>query len=53
VPVEVRELVIRAYVDQTPAAEKPAPEGEVFDRDELIAECVELVTEILRQQQER
>lgn len=51
-PIEIRELVIRATVEsgETPAAEvSPA----MPRRDELVAECVEQVLDVLRKQKER
>ncbi len=51
-PVEIRELVIRATVADT---ESSAGEqtGASADESALVAECVEQVLEILRRQKER
>ena len=53
-PIEIRELVIRATVDPKkekaggPAAGKSAPATQ-----DVVAECVEQVLEILRREKER
>ena len=51
-PVEIRELVIRAVVDarQTAGASDTAPE---LDREALIQACVEETLRILRRKKER
>lgn len=55
-PVEIRELVIRTTV--TGGAEdvgtpgRPSPRGGI-DREKLVADCVEQVMEILREERER
>ena len=52
-PVEIRELVIRAVVDPRPAAERPgAPPAEI-DRDALVQACVDETLRILRRERER
>jgi len=52
-PVEIRELVIRAVVDPRPTAERPgAPPAEV-DRDALLQACVDETLRILRRERER
>jgi hypothetical protein len=52
-PVEIRELIVRATVETQPPEERaPAPMAEE-QRQRLIGECVEQVLEILRQQKER
>lgn len=52
-PVEIRELIIRAYVDETPEADKPQKSEAMVDRQEIVADCVEQVMEILRREEER
>ena len=56
-PVEIRELVIRATVESTgtdrTAAGRDGGRNRKPDRDEVVAECVEQVLEILRQREER
>lgn len=52
-PVEIRELIIRAYIDETPETERPGGgDAGGIDREEIIADCVEQVMEILRREQE-
>ena len=53
-PIEIRELVIRATVDAD-AERRRRPEGQAagVDRTELIEECVEQVLDILRKREER
>jgi len=58
-PVEIRELVIRATVGEESEAAtrnegRPAPPGSASsERTRLIAECVDQVMEVLREQKER
>lgn len=67
-PVEIREIVIRATVEEAASGEggeeKPAPPGVspasgprpgsgAKQRSQLVAECVEAVMEILRERRER
>ncbi|MES2922819.1 MAG: DUF5908 family protein [Verrucomicrobiota bacterium] len=57
-PIEIRQLVIRTTViDEEPAATSPAapnkPTGVKSDRSAIVAECVEQVMEILREERER
>lgn len=50
-PIEIRELVIRAVVEE-PARKSPAgPPGE--DRSRLIQDCVDEVLKALRRREER
>jgi hypothetical protein len=60
-PVEIRELIIRAVTTGTPtdaeqeqdtADEQPAQESS-DDRQEIIEECVRQILRILQQQKER
>jgi hypothetical protein len=53
VPIEIKELVIRATVE-TGAGEKPsAKPGGPEQRKEIVTDCVEQVLEILRRERER
>lgn len=55
-PIEIKELHIKAVINEgsdNSAPTSPASPSADDDRDDLIAECVEKVLEILRQQQER
>ena len=52
-PVEIRELVIRAVVDpQATTARSGAPAAEI-DRDALVQACVDETLRILRRERER
>ncbi len=50
--IEIRELVIRAVVDPGGEGGKPAAERSP-SREEIVAECVEQVLDVLRLKQER
>jgi hypothetical protein len=58
VPIEIKELHIRVSVN-TPAGSKPAgapgpdPGAEADARQALVADCVEQVLQVLRDQRER
>jgi hypothetical protein len=52
-PIEIRELVIRATVEPVEKEKRPSGEAPEHARDELVAECVQQVLEILRQKSER
>ena len=53
-PVEIRELVIRATVEPGKGHKKPAKDkSDGKDAQEMIAECVEQVLEVLRKERER
>ena len=52
-PVEIRELVIRATVSAPRAAETASSETPDQEREELVTICVEQVLEILRREKER
>ena len=52
-PIEIRELVIRARIDPKGESKKPAREEKPGAKHEIVAECVEQVLEILRRRQER
>jgi len=53
-PVEIRELAIRTTLKSGDTEKQPTREkGKVEASEELIAECVEQVLEILRKERER
>jgi hypothetical protein len=57
-PIEIRELNIKVSVNQNQQEEDSAPSagspaGAMPDKDELIAECVEQVMELLKLKTER
>ncbi|WP_114937093.1 MULTISPECIES: DUF5908 family protein [Mucilaginibacter] len=60
-PIEIRELNIRVSVNQSPAEQDSgaggggggAKGGGGGDKDEIIAECVEQILEILKNKNER
>lgn len=54
-PIEIKELVIRAVAVETPADDAPrsGPALADADREALIAECVREVLRILRRAEER
>jgi hypothetical protein len=62
-PIEIRELVIRATVEGEPQAgpgkppatmaSEPPPGSSETERARLIAECVDQVMEVLRERKER
>lgn len=52
-PVEVRELVIRATVDSQRAPETIATETRDQEIDEIVTLCVEQVLEALKRDRER
>jgi hypothetical protein len=53
-PVEIRELIIRAVVDPRKAGERnDAPSAATFDRDALVQACVDETLRILRREKER
>ena len=62
-PIEIRELVIRATVEEEPhagpgkppatRASGPPPGANATERARLIAECVDQVMEVLRERKER
>lgn len=55
-PIEIKELHIKAVINQEggqPAARPAADAGPTPDKDHIVAECVEKVLEILKQQNER
>jgi hypothetical protein len=55
-PIEIRELNIRVSVNQGPQESTPLPgvvQSTLSDKEELIAECVEQVMELIKLQHER
>jgi hypothetical protein len=54
-PIEIRELVIRATVERgsEPEARSASARRPENERQDLVAECVEQVLQILRQEHER
>jgi hypothetical protein len=52
-PLEIKELVIRATVDAGGGDEGATDKGKPADRESLVAECVEQVMQILRRERER
>ncbi len=52
-PVEIRELVIRATVSPPNAAETPGTDNRELELEEIVTMCVEQVLEILRREKER
>jgi hypothetical protein len=53
-PIEIRELVIRAtVVPKEEEEKKTGTAGEPQTNEDMVAECVEQVLEILRREQER
>jgi len=52
-PVEIRELIIRAVVDSRQTGERSQPGAPAFDRDALIQACVDETLRILRREKER
>jgi hypothetical protein len=54
-PVEIRELLIRAAVDQKqePVEQAAAPEPTGFDREAIVEECVRQVLRILERSRDR
>ena len=54
-PVEIRELVIRAIISQTPGPAEAMPEtGQPpIDQEAIVRECVRQVMNILKKKEER
>lgn len=50
-PVEIRELVIKAYVEDA-QGESSALAG-ISDKEEIIADCMEQISELLKEKLER
>jgi len=52
-PVEIRELIIKAVVREPGEGKKSPEKITALDRDEIIADCVEEVLRILKEKNER
>lgn len=52
-PLEIKELVIRATIDSDAGGKTESSKKEEVDRDDVVAECVEQVMRILRRERER
>ena len=52
-PVEIRELIIRAYADERSEEERPRKGSQTVDQEAIVAECIEQVMEILKLDKER
>jgi hypothetical protein len=52
-PVEIRELVIRAVVDPQATTQRPGAPAPEIDRDALVQACVDETLRILRRERER
>ena len=52
-PIEIRELVIRTTVQESAGGQAAGRGGGGEEREEIIADCVEQVMAILREQEER
>ena len=51
-PVEIRELVIKAYVEDA-QGESGASAGNVSEKEEIIADCMEQISELFKDKLER
>lgn len=51
--IEVRELVIKAFIDETSEKKPTETKLETTNREEIITDCVEQVMQLLRDQSER
>lgn len=52
-PVEIRELVIRAVVSEDEEPAREAPPGGESGRENLIADCLDEIARVLREREER
>ena len=52
-PVEIKELIIRAVTTAEPAEDEAAPLRAAQDQDAIIQECVRQVLRILKKMKER
>jgi len=52
-PVEVKELIIKAVIDDQTRKEKKDNSQDKINREEIIEDCVDQVLEILKKQKER
>jgi hypothetical protein len=51
-PIEIRELIIRAYIEDA-QDNSSGPTVSEINKEELVAECVQQVFQILREKAER
>lgn len=51
-PIVIDEVVIQVQVDNAASGGTTTPQAPIEDRQALVAECVERVLEILREQKE-
>jgi hypothetical protein len=51
-PVEIRELVIKAFVEDA-QTESASSATNTTDKEEIIADCMEQISELLKQKMER
>jgi len=52
VPIEIRELLIKAYIDDA-TDEASTAAAESSDKEEIIADCMQQVSELLKEMVER
>ncbi|ACN14427.1 hypothetical protein HRM2_13160 [Desulforapulum autotrophicum HRM2] len=52
-PLEIRELFIKATIRETTKTDRSPQVSDVLDKQEVIADCVEEVMRILREEKER
>lgn len=52
-PLEIRELFIKATVREATGADRSPQGADALDKQEVIADCVEEVMRILREEKER
>ena len=52
-PISIRELVVRATVDESEQAGGSSGDSGVSEREAIIRECVEQVMERLKEEEER
>jgi len=49
-PVEIRELVIKAYIEGTG---EESPSSTTMDKEEIVSDCMEQISELLKEKLER
>jgi hypothetical protein len=52
-PIEIKELVIRAVVAEEKPSARPSENGEMLDQQAIVEECVRQVLQILKSSKER
>lgn len=52
-PVEIKELVIRAVAVEEKSSAYPAENGEIRDRQAIVEDCVREVLKVLKRSKER